>query len=494
MNKYWSISILLLILSGFIAVLSITFADPDLWGHLRFGLDTLESRSIDRLDPYSYLAQGQAWINHEWLAESLFAVSWLAWGASGLILLKIAVGLLACGLLLKAMLAQGLTTVRAGILTLISLFLLLPFTGPVRPQIFTILGFTLILLIVVKAEQSSYRWLWLAPLLFAIWSNLHGGFLAGLGVFGLWVGLHLAWNRRAWKQVIPPALASLVATFLNPYGPVLLVFLSRTATVTRPEISDWKPLLIRSYLGGIYLLTLLVAGFGLIYSRRERNPVLVILFGILAILPLTAVRHLQLFVPAVLVLVSEHIGDAWDRMASSRRTSLDPPGWLIILPVMVVGMLLAVTVKNLRGIRWPDHQTSYPVGTTALLKQSGVSANLAVDFNWGEYVIWHLGPKVKVSMDGRRETVYSNQIYEEHSHFLDGKGDWDALLIGHGTDLALVSKIRATYNLMLLKPDWVVIYEDQASALFAPLNSPLSALLKASAVTFTPPEEDGYFP
>ena len=28
-------------------------------------------------------------------------------------------------------------------------------------------------------------------------------------------------------------------------------------------------------------------------------------------------------------------------------------------------------------------------------------------FNWGEYAIWHLGPDVKVSVDGRRETIYS---------------------------------------------------------------------------------------
>ena len=32
---------------------------------------------------------------------------------------------------------------------------------------------------------------------------------------------------------------------------------------------------------------------------------------------------------------------------------------------------------------------------------------MTVDFDWGEYVIWHLGPQVRVSVDGRRETVYA---------------------------------------------------------------------------------------
>ena len=30
-------------------------------------------------------------------------------------------------------------------------------------------------------------------------------------------------------------------------------------------------------------------------------------------------------------------------------------------------------------------------------------------FDWGEYAIWHLSPRVRVSLDGRRETVYSDR-------------------------------------------------------------------------------------
>ncbi len=57
-------------------VMARTAADPDLWGHLRFGLDTLQSRTVTQSDPYSYLTAGQRWINHEWLAEVAFASAW----------------------------------------------------------------------------------------------------------------------------------------------------------------------------------------------------------------------------------------------------------------------------------------------------------------------------------------------------------------------------------------------------------------------------------
>ena len=49
----------------FVAVLvTTTLADPDLWGHLRFGLDMIESRALHTVDPYSFTAD-RPWINHD---------------------------------------------------------------------------------------------------------------------------------------------------------------------------------------------------------------------------------------------------------------------------------------------------------------------------------------------------------------------------------------------------------------------------------------------
>jgi hypothetical protein len=41
-------------------------------------------------------------------------------------------------------------------------------------------------------------------------------------------------------------------------------------------------------------------------------------------------------------------------------------------------------------------------------------------FNWGEYAIWHFGPRLRVSMDGRRETVYSDTRLLEHDAIVRG--------------------------------------------------------------------------
>jgi hypothetical protein len=109
---------------------------------------------------------------------------------------------------------------------------------------------------------------------------------------------------------------------------------------------------------------------------------------------------------------------------------------------------------------------SFPARAVAVLERAGVAGNLACHFNWGEYLIWHLGPKIKVSNDGRRETVYSEATYEENRRFEDGLGDWDAFLRRDGTDMVLVANGTAACNLLQLKPEWSQAYRDSLCSLF----------------------------
>jgi hypothetical protein len=49
-------------------------------------------------------------------------------------------------------------------------------------------------------------------------------------------------------------------------------------------------------------------------------------------------------------------------------------------------------------------------------------------FDYGQYAIWHFWPSVRVSMDGRRETVYSQQMRDKHFLiYSNGPGALDAV-------------------------------------------------------------------
>ena len=63
------------------------------------GLDNLSSRGIARIDGYSYLTGGQTWINHEWLAQIFFGLAWKLGNVTGLVMLKLFLGLLTIGIL-----------------------------------------------------------------------------------------------------------------------------------------------------------------------------------------------------------------------------------------------------------------------------------------------------------------------------------------------------------------------------------------------------------
>lgn len=412
-----------------------TIADPDLWGHLRFGLDTLELRSVCRADTYSYLTAGQRWINHEWLSEVLFALAYSAAGAMGLNLLRLAVGLGTLAICYAWLCRQPL-------ILLLALPAIHYGLATVRPQLFTYLLFAVVLSALVAAEEGRWRRLWLLPPVFALWANLHGGFLAGLAVVFVWGAFHAA----DWRRVLPVWLLCVLATWVNPYGVELWAFLLRTATLPRADIGEWQPPRLFSVAGAVYTLLLVI---GLL--RKRRALALLAVFVVLAVAPWVAVRHLPLFGLGVLMLA----GDVGIKA---------PPRFAAVFPLLIACVLGGFGFRNLTAIRVDE---TYPVAAVATLQACGVSGNMVVPFDWGEYVIWHLGSQVKVSIDGRRETVYSDGVRTADLRFQSGRKDWDAALERPAADMAMVMRHSAPDKLMRSKDGWVLIYEDTVAAVFA---------------------------
>lgn len=487
---------------GGVAVLAAarTVADPDLWGHVRFGQLILAAGEILRSDPFSYLTAGHTWINHEWLSEAIFAASYRLLGPAGLVSLKALLVLVMVFVAYRHLCRKGLDVLRAGIVVVLLLALMLIGVPTVRPHIFTYLLFFAVLLALEAAERGRWRWLWALPPLFALWVNLHGGFLAGLGVLGAWavtrVGVELWRRRRAAGETISPRgrtqpeasrrreeadrspraigwpiavlLASGAATLLNPYGVELLTFLARTATVPRPEITEWHPIEIASVPGLWYLLFLALLAAGLLRSDRRKRPGPMVVLAVSAVVPLLAVRHLPLFGLAGVAFGGEHLAGAFARRGSpgSAPGGSRPLRRTVAAVGTVAGLVLVgASLPRFGCIELGEDE--YPVGAVRVLEESGAAGNLAVFFNWGEYAIWHLAPDLRVSMDGRRETVYPDTIYQEHLRFIWGTGAWDDLLDNRPTDVALVERGGPTFNLLSLKPGWTPVYSDSLAGIFA---------------------------
>ena len=89
--------VLFLILCAMLVVSLNRHVDPDLFWHLRGGMDIVKAGKVVLPDSWTYLFEGQPWVNHQWGSEVLFYAFYQAGGYAGLLLLK---GLLVCAMLL----------------------------------------------------------------------------------------------------------------------------------------------------------------------------------------------------------------------------------------------------------------------------------------------------------------------------------------------------------------------------------------------------------
>lgn len=359
----------------------ITGADPDLWGHLRFGLDVLRDGVLSAADPYSF-TQSRPVLDHEWGGEVVMALAYRTAGMAGLVALK--------GALIIATLAIVSTSLhgvsaraRAWLIALIGQSAL-PIATTLRPQLWSWLS-----LAVVLALLPHRRARWLVPVVFAAWANLHGGWIVGVGALGVWV-----WDTRtraAWALLV----ASTLATLATPYGLSLWWFIAQTVRLHR-DITEWQPLFtgpIVTWLPWMVACALIAVGA----LQRRVSPWYVAGCIALAYASARVRRLVPFFVLATVV---------WT-FAEARVPRRATGAWVPALAAAAV-LAVALVLPGSTTACWQAHGDWTPdLGVD--LRARGT---MLVPFAWGEYAIWRWGPALRVSVDGRRETVYTDAVVQ----------------------------------------------------------------------------------
>src|ERR1044071_9645818 len=75
-------------------------ADPDLWAHTMLGRDVVQSGHVVKEETLSWTVKGLPLINHEVMSEVSLGAAHLVAGGTGILLLKILVGMLTLGIAL----------------------------------------------------------------------------------------------------------------------------------------------------------------------------------------------------------------------------------------------------------------------------------------------------------------------------------------------------------------------------------------------------------
>ena len=158
------------------------------------GRIVIERGSIPNDVPYA-AASSSDWNNVPVLAELSFYGLDAALGDHGLLLAQLAAVVLACALLAAGIRRAGVGHAAAALSLLLVAAASLSAFAVVRVQLFSLVLFPLLLLLLRSEARAPTRLIWLVVPLFALWSNLHGAVLVGVAVAGAYLILERGRRR-----------------------------------------------------------------------------------------------------------------------------------------------------------------------------------------------------------------------------------------------------------------------------------------------------------
>ncbi|MSO19463.1 MAG: hypothetical protein EXQ56_03230 [Acidobacteria bacterium] len=455
------------------------FRDSDTGWHVRNGEAIIRNSAVPTTDAFSYTHAGREWFAWEWLADIILGGAHLAAGPAGVALLSaLIIALIGWGAWRLALSLGG------------NLFLataaLLPLLGTTtihwlaRPHLFSwMIGLSFIAI----AERhrrglAPARSLYLLPLLSCLWANLHGSFLLGtalLLIYAVGEWLRGEVGRVAGRRFALASLASLLASFINPYGwrvhEHIFAYLQNTYLMDR--ISEFRSFSFHSP-GAIYVeLFLLLAAVGTVVLFREGAYGPGLLSLALLHMSLYSARHLPtyaiLMAPIFVAAISRHLETLprLERALSySRRVwALDQQvSGAVASGLAVLVMVLLLQAPARAGLVGFDPQ-KFPVRAAEFLARQGTNNRVFARDSWGGYLIYRFDGQMKVFIDGRSD-FYGEDWLETCAQVIEVQPGWDRLLDAFAVDTVLLPPGHALASALRLHPDWRPVYADSVAAVF----------------------------
>ena len=175
-------------------------------------------------------------------------------------------------------------------------------------------------------------------------------------------------------------------------------------------------------------MSVTAAAFVLIRSPlrfRPRDLAVIVMLAVAAF----RVNRLDAFLAiAVVVLLAPEFAQLWTERSSVFQSPRPAPHRRAAVAVTLIAaafMSLAAGRAIVRGLTCLDLVSgSVPEReATEFIRANRLRGNLLNWFDWGEDIIWQFGPDLKVSIDGRRETVYSDALLAAHNRFYRDEPD-----------------------------------------------------------------------
>ena len=443
--------------------------DADLWIHLNNGRYIATSGALPYPDPFTFSAGDAVWTVHEWLsALAMFQlVSQLGVGAA--VLASAAVYALIWGLLERVLAAHGVSPWMRVVALVAASLPLFPFAG-IRPLAVGLLAAAVTASLALHHRRTGSRVVWLLPLVFVFWGNVHASFPIGYALLGA-LFLEALWARAPLPFVGPRPRTSLgtftvvsvlstVAPALNPSGPRVLAqpfFLWDSEF--RRFVSDWRP--PEAFGETWWLFAIFLASIAVLLLVRYRRVTLVDL-ALLAVL-LAAGYSTRKVMPFAAVLAPLLLAGP---LALTAVPRLRPPIWTVraaaaLVVAAAIGVAVAVSPRTLSG----PTVVPMPAAARDLVAQTGATRIFST-YHWGAYLTWALWPDALVFIDGRFDLFVPNAL-EDYLTVIGLGPEWRQTITEIETE-ALVIETDSPLARRLTRPDseWSDIGGDATARVF----------------------------
>jgi hypothetical protein len=456
--------------------------DGDLPRHLLLGQLIRETRSVPTTDTFSFRTEGFPSIPHEWLSQVILSIANDLLGLSGVVLLT-AIVITAVWALVYQEAARRSNNLFLNLFILalgiaVSIIHVLP-----RPHIFTYL-FTALWILLLERMRDKPRLWWLLPVLMLLWVNMHGMFVLGLIIWGIYlVGSWLENPSRTWfsnpfvRVLLLGGILSIFATFLSPSGIHIweaITSLGSNAYITSriPEYQSANFHMPETW-PFIILLVLTVIGFA--RNTNKTNWSHILLIAAFAAIALYTSRMLPLFAIVAVPITARSLSEMMQQeFPESRYIAIEKNfatmnatsnGWIwfLVLVLAVTGLFGSGQVIDPGGVGNVFHESFFPVQAVDWLNSNPQSGHMFNEFDWGGYLLLNLSPRQQIFMDGHTH-IYGEALTREYETVTFQRDGWQDIFDKYQIEWAIVRTKSAVIE-GLTDMNWNILYEDDTATI-----------------------------
>ena len=472
--------------------------DADIGWHIRNGENILVTRAVPHADVFSATMAGRTWFAWEWLYDALIALVHRAAGLNGVVAFSAFCVALTFSFVFRWSLKNG------GALSTTVLLLLFSIMASsihflARPHV---VGWLLTIIwywILDQSQRSTFEGrsdpiAICLPVLMILWVNLHGSFVMGfvlLGIYFLADVLTAYRSRNEQLRTGAVAHARMVAavsvmtaltSLLNPYGYKLHVHVYQylSSPFFMQHIEEFRRPDFHRAPTHFFLLLLAVTAIAILVARAQLSWSAWLVIAFSSFSGLWAARNLpvssMLLTLSVAPLLSRcfrgRIFQRWRRLLLSQQrfTAIEMRLRGHLWPIVFVVSSAAVCLNqgNILGrqaLNARFNPNRFPVHAVDFMVQHGYREPIFSLDSYGGYLIYRLYPAQKVFIDDRHD-FYGEEYLKKYLKVVHVEPGWQTVLDENQVNLIVMPTRSKITDALRQSAAWRGVYSDNTATVF----------------------------